>query len=82
MPAKGPTPPRRLAPDASPEERARVAIAREEALPGDKVRLTFRIVLGRRAAEALSARAIRAEKNLDALVTELLEAAASGRGRA
>jgi putative ABC transport system substrate-binding protein len=61
---------------------ARLARPGEEALPGDKVRLTFRIVLGRRAAEALSARAIRAEKNLDVLVTELLEAAASGRGRA
>ena len=43
----------------SPEERARAAIAKEEALPGDKVRLTFRIVLARRDAEALSARAIR-----------------------
>ena len=79
MPGKRrPTPPKRLAPNASPEERARAAIAKEEALPGEKVRLTFRIVLERRLAEALSARAIREEKNLPALVTELLEAAADG----
>ena len=78
MPAKRrPTPPNRLAPNASPEERARAAIAKEEALPGEKV-LTFRLVLGRRAAETLSARAIREEKNLPALVTEILEAAADG----
>ena len=76
MPAKRrPAPPKRLAPNASPEERARAAIAKEEALPGEKVRLTFRLVLERRVAEALSARAIREEKNLPALVTEILEAA-------
>jgi hypothetical protein len=61
--------------DPSPEERARAAVAKEESLPGEKVRLTFRLVLERRVAEALSARAIREEKNLPALVTEILEAA-------
>ena len=82
MPAKPrPAPPKRLAPDASPEVRARAAIAKEEALPGEKVRLTFRIVLGRRAAEALSARAIREEKNLPALVEEILQTAAAHRQR-
>src|SRR5215813_13238748 len=43
VPAKRPVrPPGRSSADASPEERARAAIAKEEALPGDKVRLTFR----------------------------------------
>ena len=55
---------------------ARDAIAHEEALAGDKVRMTFRVVLPRAAAEALAARAIREEKNIGALVTEILEAAA------
>jgi hypothetical protein len=57
---------------------ARDAIAHEEQAPGpgDRVRLTFRIVLSRDDAEALAARAIREEKNIGALVTEILEAAA------
>lgn len=42
---------------------------------GDKVRMTFRVVLPRQAAEALPARAIREEKNIGALVIEILEAA-------
>jgi hypothetical protein len=61
-----------------PEERAREAIAREEAVPGDKVRMTFRVVLARRDAEALAARAIREERNVVDVVTEILEAAAQG----
>ena len=44
-------------------------------MPGDKVRMTFRVVLSRRQAEALTARAIREERSLLALVTELLESA-------
>jgi hypothetical protein len=69
--------PRRLL----PEEMARDAIAHEESVGGDKVRMTFRVVLGRQSAEALAARAIREEKNIGALVTEILEAAATtGRG--
>jgi hypothetical protein len=76
-----PTPPRkRPTPDASADERARAAVARAEALPGDKVRLTLRIVLARRDAEALSARAIREERNKEGVVEDLL--AASIRGRA
>ena len=55
---------------------ARDAIAHEEAEPGGKVKMTFRVVLERAAAEALAARAIREEKNTGALVTEILEAAA------
>ena len=58
-----------------PEELAKDAIAHEEAIGGGKVRMTFRVVLGRQQAEALAARAIREEKNIGALVTEILEAA-------
>jgi hypothetical protein len=58
-----------------PEDLARDAIAREEAAPGpgDRVRMTFRVTLGRRQAEALAARAIREGKNIGTLVTEILE---------
>lgn len=38
--------------------------------------MTFRVVLPRRVAGALVARAIREEKNIGTLVTEILEAAA------
>ena len=38
--------------------------------------MTFRVILGRQQAEAPAARAIREEKNIGALVTEILEAAA------
>jgi hypothetical protein len=64
-----------------PEELARTAIAHEEAAPGpgDKVRMTFRVVLARQQAEALAARAIREEKNIGTLVTEILEAATTAR---
>jgi len=54
---------------------AKDAIAHEEAVGSDKVRMTFRVILGRRQAEALAARAIREEKNIGALVTQILEAA-------
>jgi hypothetical protein len=60
-----------------PEEMARDAIAHEETLAGDKVRMTFRVVLARAHAEALAARAIHEEKNIGTLVAEILEAAAS-----
>jgi hypothetical protein len=59
---------------------AKDAIAHEEAVGGDKVRMTFRVILDRQQAEALAVRAIREEKNLDALVTEILEAAAVSSG--
>ena len=58
-----------------PEEMATDAIAHEEAVGSDKVRMTFRVILGRQQAEALAARAIREEKNIGALVTEIIEAA-------
>jgi predicted HicB family RNase H-like nuclease len=56
-----------------PEEMAKDAIAHEEAVGSDKVRMTFRVILDREQAEALAARAIREEKNIAALVTEILE---------
>jgi hypothetical protein len=76
MPRK-PPPPKRDLRKPLPEALARDAVAHEEAAPGpgDRVRMTFRVVLPRPVAETLVARAIRAEKNLDALVTEVLEAA-------
>jgi hypothetical protein len=52
---------------------AKDAIAHEEAV--GNVRMPFRVILGRQQAEALAARAIREEKNIGALVTEILEAA-------
>jgi hypothetical protein len=63
-----------------PEELARDAIAHEESVAPDKVRMTFRVVLERRAAEALAARAIREEKNIATMVAEIL-AEAVGRKR-
>jgi hypothetical protein len=59
-----------------PQELARDAIAHEEPMPDDKVKMTFRAVLARQDAEALAARAIREEKNIATVVTEILEAAA------
>jgi hypothetical protein len=58
----------------------RDAIAHEEEAPGGKVRITFRVVLSRQVAEVLAARAIREERNIGALVTEILEAAAAKKG--
>jgi len=54
---------------------AQDAIAHAEPALGDKVRMTFRVVLSRRLAGVLTARAIREERSLLALVTELLESA-------
>jgi hypothetical protein len=59
------------------EELARDAIAHEEIVTGGRVRMTFRVVLGRKHAQALAARAIREEKNLVTVVEEILEAAAA-----
>ena len=58
-----------------PENMARDAIAHEESAPGDKVRMTFRVLLPRPVAEALVAREIREVKNIATLVTQILEAA-------
>ena len=79
--ARRPPPARKASRRPLPEELARDAIAHEESLGPDKVRMTFRVVLDRRHAEALAARAIREEKNIGTLVTEILEAAAGQRQR-
>lgn len=57
------------------EELAHDAVAHEKAAPGDRVEIVFRLQLSKPVAEALIARAVREEKNLTALVTEILEAA-------
>lgn len=62
-----------------PEELARDAIAHEEAVAPEKVRMTFRVVLERRDAEALAARAIREEKNIATMVAEILAEAVGGK---
>jgi hypothetical protein len=80
MPRKPPPPPPKKGPRKPlPEELARDAIAHEDEAPGGKVRMTFRVVLARQDAETLAARAVREEKNLETLVTELLAAAAKGK---
>jgi hypothetical protein len=84
MPRKPPPPPKKGPRKPLPEELARDAIAHEDATPEGKVKLTFRELLARKQAEALTARAIQEEKNLETLVTEILEAAAKidmGRSR-
>jgi hypothetical protein len=72
-----PTLSKRTRTPADIEKAARVAIARRAQPAGssDKVRLALTIFLTRKQAERLSARAIREEKNLEAVVAEILEAA-------
>jgi hypothetical protein len=82
-PTRKPQPPKRRAPAKSvarkplAEELAHNAVAHEKPAPGDRVDMVFRLRLSKPVAEALTARAVREEKNLTALVTEILEAAAS-----
>lgn len=45
----------------------------------DRVRMTFRVVLDRRHAEALAARAIREEKDIATVVAGIIEEAVRGR---
>ena len=80
-PRKPPPPKRRAAPKIGPgkplaEELARDAVAHEKPAPGDRVEMVFRVRLPKPVAEALTARAVREEKNLVTLVAEILEAAA------
>jgi hypothetical protein len=72
-----PAPPKRARIPIDIDQAARVAIARraQQAGTSDKVRLTLTIFLTRENAERLSARAIREQKNLEAVVAEILEAA-------
>jgi predicted HicB family RNase H-like nuclease len=58
-----------------PEELAHDAVAHEKAAPGDRVEMVFRLRLSKPVAEALTARAVREEKSLTALVAEILAAA-------
>jgi predicted HicB family RNase H-like nuclease len=55
------------------EELAHDAVAHEKRAAGDRVEI--RVRLRKPVAEALTARAVRAEKNLSAFVAEILEAA-------
>ncbi len=71
-----PEPPKKGPRKPLPEELARDAIAHEDETPDGRVRMTFRVALARQDAVALAARAIREEKNLETVVTEILEAAA------
>jgi predicted HicB family RNase H-like nuclease len=79
-PARKPSPPkRRAAPKTGArkplaEELAHDAVAHERPAPGDRVEMVFRVRLSKSIAEALTARAVREEKNLTALVAEILEA--------
>jgi len=80
-PRKPPPPKRRAAPRPKAgkplaEELARDAVAHEKEASGDRVELVFRVRLPKAVAETLTAQAVRAEKNLVTLVTEILEAAA------
>jgi hypothetical protein len=72
------TAPRRRASVAEPEEAAKLAIARraKPGAPSDHVRLVLTLDLRRALAEQLSAQAIRSGKNLEAIITEQLEAGA------
>jgi hypothetical protein len=64
--------PRKAGPN--PEELARKAMARQPTgASGKKVKLSLTVFLSREQVERLTARAIRARKNLAALVTEILE---------
>jgi predicted HicB family RNase H-like nuclease len=59
------------------EELAHDAVAHEKRASGGRVEMVFRLRLPKPVAEALTARAVREEKNLTALVAEILEAAAA-----
>ena len=72
MPRRPPRPQPKKLTKPLPAELARD----EDEAPGGKVRMTFRVLLTRQQAEALAARAIQEEKNLETLVAEILEPAA------
>ena len=74
MPRK-PPPPKKGPRKPPAEELAHDAVAHEKPAAGDRVEI--RIRLRKPVAEALTARAVREEKNLSALVAEILEAAAT-----
>jgi hypothetical protein len=57
----------------SPEETTRAAVARRPTTPSGRVSYTLTLALPRDLAERLTARAIREGKNIEAIVTEILE---------
>jgi hypothetical protein len=67
---------RRQAP--TPEQTAKIVTAKRPSPVGqlDKAELTLRLVLPRAALERLTARAIREQRKLEALIQEILEGAA------
>ena len=70
--------PKRRPDSVAPETAARVAVSRRakpSSLPG-YVRLLLTLELGRELAERLSLKAIKSERNIEAIVISLIEAAA------
>ena len=70
-----PEPLKKGPPKSLPEELAHDAVAHEKPASGDRVEMVFRVRLPKPAAEALTAWAVREEKNLATLVAEILGAA-------
>jgi hypothetical protein len=66
-------PPKKIPP--TPEQIAKVAVAKRPAVLGrpDRVELVLRFTLSRAAMEALTARAIREQRSVEAVIAELLE---------
>ena len=75
MPRKPPPHPPRKGPRKLAEELAHDAVAHEKSAAGDRVEIRVRLL--KPIAEALTARAVREEKNLVTLVAEILQAAAT-----
>jgi hypothetical protein len=65
----------------SPEETARAAVSRRPTTPSGRVSYTLTLALPRDVAERLTAQAIREGKNIDAIVTEILESEVRRSGR-
>lgn len=77
MARQRPVQPRKGAAKPLPEEElARDATPHEEEAPDGKVRMTFRVLLGRQDGEALAAHAICEEKSLETPITGILETVA------
>jgi hypothetical protein len=74
-------PPKKIPP--TPEQTAKIVTAKRPSPPGqrDKAELTLRLVLPRPVLERLTARAIREQRKLEALIQEILEGAATERDR-
>ena len=80
FPAPAPPPPRARASRPDPDELAKIAVARRtkpSAKPGN-VRLMLTLDVPRELAERLTARALREEQSLEAVVVGLLERAPVG----